>query len=144
MSALQLMATAIGYLMPDRLSSSVLTTVAVLVSGVVSGIPLNFSDLKKVPGIRILSTLSPTRYLMLPMLQNDHDYKILETLAKNHECHNKRVRNIIDLFSLNDFSLMILFLIFSDSTSGYHSSTTVFCPQWYCCSNASWSFVTSS
>lgn len=91
MSALQLMATAIGYLMPDRLSSSVLTTVTVLVSGMVSGIPLNFADLKKIPGVQIFSTLSPTRHLILPLLQNDHSHKILEALSSNLVCHNRQV-----------------------------------------------------
>lgn len=91
MSALQLMATAIGYMMPDRLSSSVLTTIAVLVSGAVSGVPLNLTDLKKMPGIRILSTLSPTRYLMLPLLQNDHSHDTLTILAKSLVCRNKQV-----------------------------------------------------
>lgn len=92
MSVLQLIATAIGYIMPDRLSSSVLTTIAVLVSGIVSGVPLNFTDLKKIPGIRILSTLSPTRYLMLPLLQNDHTQETLTILAKSLVCRNKQVR----------------------------------------------------
>lgn len=91
MSALQLLATAIGYIMPDRLSSSVLTTIAVLVSGVVSGVPLNFADLKRIPGARILSTLSPTRYLMLPLLQSDHTYETLVSLASSLVCRNKQV-----------------------------------------------------
>lgn len=91
MSVLQLIATAIGYLTPDRLSSSVLTTIAVLVSGVVSGVPLNFADLKKIPGIRALSTLSPTRYLILPLLQNDHTHETLVTLASSLVCRNKQV-----------------------------------------------------
>lgn len=91
MSALQLMATAIGYIMPDRLSSSVLTTVTVFMSGVVSGVPLNFVDIKKMPGIRILSTLSPTRYLMLPLLQNDHTHETLVSLASSLVCRNKQV-----------------------------------------------------
>lgn len=92
MSALQLMATAIGYMMPDRLSSSVLTTIAVIVSGIVSGVPINFTDLKKIPGIRIFSTLSPTRYLMLPLLQNDHTQETLTILAKSLVCRNKQVQ----------------------------------------------------
>lgn len=91
MSALQLMATAIGYIMPDRLSSSVLTTITVFISGVVSGVPLNFVDIKKMPGIRILSTLSPTRYLMLPLLQNDHTHETLDSLASSLVCRNKQV-----------------------------------------------------
>lgn len=91
MSALQLMATAIGYLMPGRLSSSVLTTIAVLVSGVVSGIPLNFSDMKKLPGIRVLLTLSPTRYLMMPLLQNDHKNATLNALFNLLICHSRQV-----------------------------------------------------
>jgi len=83
MGALQSMATAIGYLMPDRLSSSVLTTVIIIVSGVISGVPLNFADLKKIPGIRILSTLSPTRYLMLPLLKTDYSPETLKELFKS-------------------------------------------------------------
>lgn len=91
MSTLQLMATAIGYLTPDRLSSSILTTITVLVSGIVSGVPLNFADLKKIPGIRFLSTISPTRYLMLPLIQTDHTQEILNTLAGSLVCRNKQV-----------------------------------------------------
>lgn len=83
MGALQLMATAIGYLMPDRLSSSVLTTVIILVFGVISGVPINFADLKKIPGIRILSTLSPTRYLLLPLLKTDYSSETLKELLKS-------------------------------------------------------------
>jgi len=89
MSSLQLMATAIGYLMPDRLSSSVLTTIIVLVSGVVSGVPLNFGDMKKIPGIQILSTLSPTRYLMLPLIQNDHAHNTLASLGLSLVCRKQ-------------------------------------------------------
>lgn len=94
MSSLQLMATAIGYLMPDRLSSSVLTTITVLVSGVVSGILLNFSDLKKIPGVRFLSTFSPTRYFMLPLLKKDHSIDTLSSLASTLVCRNKQVNKI--------------------------------------------------
>ncbi|XP_050435863.1 ATP-binding cassette sub-family G member 8 [Adelges cooleyi] len=93
MSALQMMATAVGYLMPDRLSSSVVTTVAVVVSGLMSGVPLNFADLKRVPGVRFLSTLSPTRYLMLPLLQNDHTHDTLVSLASSLVCRNKQVQH---------------------------------------------------
>ncbi|XP_015379710.1 PREDICTED: ATP-binding cassette sub-family G member 8 [Diuraphis noxia] len=93
MSSLQLMATAIGYLMPDRLSSSVLTTITVLVSGVVSGIPLNFADLKKIPGVRFLSTLSPTRYFMLPLLRKDHSHDMLSSLASTLVCRNKQIQH---------------------------------------------------
>lgn len=77
--------------MPNHLSSSVLTTITVLVSGMVSGVPLNYNDLKKVPGIRILSTLSPTRYLMLPLLQKDHSHDTLSALASTLICRNKQV-----------------------------------------------------
>jgi len=92
MSSLQLMATAIGYLMPDRLSSSVLTTITVLVSGIVSGVPLNFADLKKIPGVRLLLTLSPTRYFMLPLLRKDHSHEMLSSLASTIVCRNKQVK----------------------------------------------------
>jgi len=94
MGALQLMATAIGYLMPDRLSSSVLTTFTILVSGIVSGVPLNFADLKKIPGIRILSTLSPTRYLMLPLLKIDYSPETIKELLKS--CFEQVKQIIID------------------------------------------------
>ncbi|KAL4143680.1 hypothetical protein QTP88_005985 [Uroleucon formosanum] len=93
MSSLQLMATAIGYLMPDRLSSSVLTTITVLVSGIVSGILLNFADLKKIPGIRFLSTLSPTRYFMLPLLRKDYSHDTLSSLASTLVCRNKQIQH---------------------------------------------------
>lgn len=89
MSTLQLMATAIGFTVPDRLGSSVLTTVAVLVSGVVSGVPLNFADLKKIPGVRLLSTLSPTRPLMVSLLQNDYAHNTLSSLGLSLVCRKQ-------------------------------------------------------
>lgn len=78
--------------MPDRLSSSVLTTITVLVSGVVSGIPLNFADLKKIPGVRLLSTLSPTRYFMLPLLRKDHSHEMLSSLVSTLVCRTTEVK----------------------------------------------------
>ncbi|XP_050533390.1 ATP-binding cassette sub-family G member 8 isoform X2 [Daktulosphaira vitifoliae] len=93
MSVLQLIATAFGYLMPDKLSSSIMATIAVMVSGLMSGVPLNFNDLKKLQGVRFLSTLSPTRYLMLPLLQNDHAQETLVSLASSLVCRNKQVQH---------------------------------------------------
>lgn len=112
MSTLHLMATAIGYMMPDRLSSSVLTTVTVLVCGVVSGVPIHFADLKKIPGIRVLSTLSPTRYLMLPPLQNDHAHDTLASLGSSLVCHKQvTLKYILCIIFLKIFSILVLFLL---------------------------------
>lgn len=94
MSTLQLMATAIGYLTPGRLSSSVLTTIVVVIFGIISGIPLNFADMKKIPGVRVLLTLSPTRYLMMPLLQNDHKNATLDALFNLFICHSKQVNKV--------------------------------------------------
>lgn len=126
MSTLQLMATAIGYVMPDRLSSSVVTTAMVLVSGAVSGVPLNFADIKKIPGVRIFSTLSSARHLMMPLLERDINNKKLQSLSGSSIC-NTQVHIEADPFT---YILLIhlLFYIFQVVRDDIIVQQSLLCP----------------
>lgn len=96
MIALQSILTLVGYLLPNRFSSTLAGIIILYLLNLTSGFPLHLKDipawLKEWLGI-----ISPTRWIMPGLLKREFSVETLASHSSHFVCRNKQVKIVLAL-----------------------------------------------
>lgn len=92
MIALQSILTLVGYLLPNRFSSTLAGIIILFLLNLTSGFPLHLKDIP--PWLKEwLGIISPTRWIMPGLLRREFSVDTLASHSSHFVCRNKQVGN---------------------------------------------------
>ncbi|KAK7603742.1 hypothetical protein V9T40_003741 [Parthenolecanium corni] len=92
MVALQSILTLVGYLLPNRFSSTLAGTIILFMLNLTSGLPLHLKDIP--PWLKEwLGIISPTRWIIPMLLRREFSVNTLESHSSQFVCRNKQVQH---------------------------------------------------
>lgn len=101
MVALQSILTLVGYLLPNRFSSTLAGTIILFMLNLTSGLPLHLKDIP--PWLKEwLGIISPTRWIIPMLLRREFSVNTLESHSSQFVCRNKQVNGCCRGTAMND------------------------------------------